>query len=405
MKGLKKIYGIALGFTSFCTFVYAKPKVSISIWADTGNIPLVEKRLEDFKAVYAKEAIFNFTVLQQSSSTCGTTVLANPELAADIFTFADDQFKLLMNKKLLLQVTDNPERVIEENGGMKSNLIKNCTQDGKLYAYPELTGNGYFLYYNKKYISNSDAKSMDKILDSCIKNGKKFTMDMKNGWYLYSFFKGAGLDVYENPDGSNFCNWNATNTKISGLEVAKGILRIANNPGFICLENEEFVKQVSDGEIVAAINGAWNANFLSKQWGKDFGATKLPTYTVKGSQAQMASFSGYKLVGIKANTEYPEWAMKVAMWLTNAKSQNLLFEATGECPANTILAASPIIQKSPAVMALSEQAKYSTVQRVGLSYWDPSRILGVVLSEGGNMSDSDIQMHLDTTVRKIKTGK
>lgn len=405
MKSYKKFFWITFGVSVMCAALYAKPKVTLSVWADTGNIPLIEKRLEDFKINYSKEATFNFTVLQQSSSTCGTTVIANPELAADIFTFADDQFRVLMNENLLLEVTDNPEKIIEENGGANSELIKACVKNGKLYAYPELTGNGYFLYYNKKYISNADAKSMDKILEVCAKNDKKFTMDMKNGWYIYSFFKGAGLDVYEKKDGSNFCNWNATDTKYTGLDVAKGIIKIANHKGFVCLENEEFVKQVSDGEIIAAINGAWNANFLSKEWGKDFGATKLPTYTVKGSQAQMASFSGYKLVGIKANTEYPEWAMKVAMWLTNAKSQNLLFEATGECPANVILASSPIIQKSPAVMALSEQAKYSTVQRVGLNYWDPSRILGVVLSEGGNMADSEIQIHLDTTVRKIKTGR
>lgn len=403
MKTSKSLYCAGIMFSLLGSFVFAKPKINLSIYTDTGNIPLIEKRLEDFKLNYAKEATFNFTVLEQSSSTCGATVMANPELAADVFTFADDQLNVLYKENLLLEITDNPARVIEENGGKKSDIIKACTKKGKLYAYPELTGNGSFLYYNKKYFSASDVASFDKILNICEKNGKKVVMDLKNGWYLYSFFKGAGLDVYQGDEGkSNFCNWNATNTKYSGVDVAKGILKIANHPGFLCMENEEFVKQVADGEIIAAVNGAWNAKFVNKIWGSDYAAIKLPTFTVRGNQVQMASFLGYKLVGVKSSTPHPDWAMKVASWLTNAKTQNMLFELTGECPANITLAASPNIQKSPAVTALSEQAKYSTVQRVPESYWNPSRILGVVLSEGGEMSDAALQAQLDSTVVKIR---
>ena len=40
-------------------------------------------------------------------------------------------------------------------------------------------------------------------------NDKKVAMCVADGWYIYSFFKGAGFDMSLNADGTNSCNWNA----------------------------------------------------------------------------------------------------------------------------------------------------------------------------------------------------
>lgn len=405
MKRLTKRFFAFTGFLLSASVVFAKPKVNLSLWVDDGNVNLITKRLDDFKSHYGKEAHFNFTVIQQSSSTCGTTVRANPEIAADIFTFADDQFNDLMKDKLLLEVTENTERIIQESGGRGSSIVLAAMSDGKLYSYPEVTGNGYFLYYNKKYFTEEDVKSMDRILEICAASNKKMAMDLKNGWYIYSFFKGAGLEVYITDVNSNFCNWNSKTEKIKGLDVAKGILKIAGHSGFISVDNDEMMKRLVQGEVIACVNGAWNANLVAETWGKDIAATKLPEYTVAGQQVQMSSFAGYKMVGINSRTANPEWAMKVAEWITNAKSQYMIYEKTGECPANMTVASSPAIKFTPAVAALSQQAPYSDVQRVANSYWNPSRILGVVLSEGSKFNDSILQLQLDNTVRDIQNLK
>lgn len=42
--------------------------------------------------------------------------------------------------------------------------IDAATVDDTLYAYPMTADNGYFLYYNKKYLSDSDVKTLDGIL-------------------------------------------------------------------------------------------------------------------------------------------------------------------------------------------------------------------------------------------------
>ena len=56
----------------------------------------------------------------------------------------------------------------------------------------------------------------------------------------------------------------------------------------------------------------WNAVTVEEAWGSGFGAAKLPSYTCGGTQVQMASFSGYKLIGVNAYSKQREWAARLA---------------------------------------------------------------------------------------------
>ena len=40
----------------------------------------------------------------------------------------------------------------------------------------------------------------------------------------------------------------------------------------------------------------------------------------------MSSFTGYKMMGVNAYSKYPEWAAKLADWLTNEENQTIRFE-------------------------------------------------------------------------------
>ena len=116
----------------------------------------------------------------------------------------------------------------------------------------------------------------------------------------------------------------------------------------------------------------------------------------------MYSFAGYKLVGVKSNSENKEWALKLAEWLSDEKTQLMICQAKGECPVNLNAASNPLVKKSPAIAAMAEQTKYSSTQRIGSSFWNPALVLGVVLSDGKNLSDQEIQSQLDVTVRNIR---
>jgi arabinogalactan oligomer/maltooligosaccharide transport system substrate-binding protein len=114
----------------------------------------------------------------------------------------------------------------------------------------------------------------------------------------------------------------------------------------------------------------------------------------------MASFAGYKLIGVNAYSANAGWAAKLAEWITNEDNQTLRFQQRGQGPANRKAADSEEVNQAPAIQALIEQSEYSSLQRVGAAYWDPTTVFGNKMA-GGNADGEDLQVLLDTMVEQI----
>lgn len=396
------VLAVSLMLTAGCAARKPKPTVKLSVWwSDEDDRDLINTEIENFTKKHASEAELEITVSTESVLTVRDTVLARPKSAADIYMFADDQFEALRQSGALYEITENVDDITAANGGKDSGACRAATYDGKLYGYPITAGNGYFLYYNSQYFTEDDIKSLDRILEISAQNGKKTTIDYSSGWYIYSFFRGAGLELGINEDGvSNHCNWNTTSGKYKGTDVAEAMLAIARHKGFINLNDKGFLSGVKDGTIIAGVNGAWNAETVKEAWGENFAAAKLPCFTLAGDSVQMGSFSGYKLLGVNAHSENTEWAMKLAEFLSSEEIQIKRFEVLGECPSNVNAAQSPTVKTSPVITALSEQEKFADTQRIANTYWDPSYIFGVTMA-GGNPDDKDLQELMDTLVSGI----
>ncbi len=375
--------------------------VSLSIWTSADEQEIMKEMIESFQEHYEKEAQFEITISEEDEKTCRDTVLADPAGAADLYSFASDQFDNLQRENALLPITDNTEQIISDNGGPDSAAVLSSSKDGTLYAYPMVASNGYFMYYNTAYFTENDITSFDRMLDIAAENGKKVAMDFTSGWYIYSFFKGAGLDVEMNEDRvTNSCNWNDRSSSYTGVDVANAMLAIAGHDGFLNCTDENFVNGVKDGTIIAGINGAWNSGNVEEAFKENYNAAKLPTFTLAGNQVQMHSFAGYKLLGINAHTKNPEWAMRLAAWLTNEENQLTRFRKRGEGPSNVKAAASEEVQAAPAIKALSEQSAYSHLQNVAETFWTPTFKFGTTIA-GGNRDKADIQKLLDVMTEGI----
>ena len=273
--------------------------------------------------------------------------------------------------------------------------------DGVPYAYPLTADNGYFLYYNKAYFSEEDVRTLDRMLEAAAESGRLVVMDWSSAWYVYAFFGNTGLEVGLNEDGlTNHCTWNSTEGPIAGVDVARAMLNVAASPGFASRTDEEFLAGVRDGSVIAGISGVWNAVAVQEAWGENAGAAKLPTYTCKGRQVQMASFSGCKLIGVNAYSKHPEWAARLAEWITSEENQRLRFEVRGQGPANVNAANSPEVQSAPAIAALLEQSNYSQLQRVGGKFWDPVTEFATSMAQG-NPSGASLQTQLDRMVEGV----
>ena len=348
--------------------------VNIDLWcSETEEYQTVMKKLcDDFAAQYP-DVDFNITLGAVSEADMKDRVLEDVEAAADVFVFPDDQLEALVKAGALNEVA--AQYTYDMNETDTPATVEAAQYDGKQYGYPFTASNGYFLYYDKNQLSDEDVASWEALTAKADELGKEVGCEVANGWYLYGWFKGAGCELTENEDTSNNCDWNSE----TGLAAAESIQTIASAKSFKSYGNDDLLANLADGKVVAYVSGTWNVNAFSDAYGDGYAATKLPTFQVNGEDKQMASYSGYKFVGVNAYAENTGWSMLLAEYITNATSQEAVYEATGEGPSNT-----EALEKasSPALDALAAQSAFAELQRVGGKYWDPASSLGKNILEG-----------------------
>lgn len=368
--------------------------VTLTVWASEEDQDLTTQLLEDFKSTYS-DVTFDITLGAESESTAKDTVLTDVEAAADVYAFADDQINQLVAAGALQEVAATYTfDVATENA---AGAVEAASVDGKLYAYPMTADNGYFMFYDSSIFTEDDVQSLEKMIEVADAAGKKIAMDISNGWYIYAFFQGAGYDLTLNDDGlNNTCTWNAA----GATDVAQAIMDLTASGVLVDMSDEDMATQIAEGTVVACVNGTWRAETAQEAWGDNYAAAKLPTFNVNGTDYQMSSYSGYKLVGVNPHSANIGWAMLLAEYLTNEASQTARFEARGLGPSNLAAASSDAVQSNPAIAALASQAAYATPQRVGDNFWSPAETLGQILASG-NPDGTDLQTLLDTTVEGI----
>lgn len=372
--------------------------VALKVWGAQEDHALLSGLIEGFKAQYSEEATFDITLEAVNETDCKYELLGNVNEAADVFTFADDQI-MTFAAAGILEPVPNQEEIKARN---LEGAVEAANLNGLLYGYPLTADNGYFMYYNKAYFSEEDVKSLDRMLEIAAQNDKKIAMDWSSGWYLYSFFGNTGLTLGLNEDYvSNYCTWNATNGEIKGTDVLEAMRNIASSKGFTNIGDDAFTSGVADGSVIAGINGVWNAIEVEEVWQENYGAVKLPTYKVAGKDVQMASYAGYKMIGVNAYSDHVEWADKLADYLSNEQSQAERFKQRGQGPSNIQAANSKEIIESVAMSALIAQSAYANAQRVGELYWDAATELGMTLASGGDLKGLSDQEFMNKIVNQI----
>lgn len=371
--------------------------VELTMWSEAANFDMLNTMIENFKTEHAGEVDLTVNLVENLDANVRGDVLNDVHNAPDLYTLVDDQLTDLVAGGALEPVP-NQEQIAKVN---LEDAVEAATVKDILFAYPMTADNGYFLYYDKRYLSDTDVQTLDGILSVAAANQKKFTMDWTSGWYMYAFFGCTGLEFGVNDDGiTNYCNWNATEGDIKGTDIAQAMLDIGANPGFESRLDAEFLEGVKDGSVIAGVSGVWNAVEIQNAWGDDYGAVKLPTFTCGGRQVQMSSFKGYKMLGVNYYSKHKEWALKLAEYLTNEENQKLRLEVRNQGPSNVNVASSEEVSKIPAIQAVIAQAEFGKLQRVGNSYWNPFMEFGEMMATG-NLKGLTLQETMDFLVSGI----
>jgi len=373
--------------------------VTLTMWGgeeDQAMLRIIaDSFIEEKLPHIASEAGINFNLTieigVEGEGTVGSTLLTDPQAGADVFAFPDDQMMQLYLGSVLQEVLINADQIKAANAG---GAVDAASVDGTLYAYPLTADNGYFLYYDKSVLSESDVASWDAMADAANAAGMQVTFPMGIGWFNIAFFRAIGLDAWVASDGiSTEANINGA----GGVDVAQAMLDLAAHPGFISLGGDEATTGAHNGTIAAFVSGPWDANAASDAWGDNYAATKLPTINIAGTETQMGGVLGCKLIGVNAFSEEVGLAMHLAEWVSNYQNQMLRFEMRSQGPSNIEAAGNPAVQANIALAAMAAQAQFSKFFSPGDNYWGNADALGNILADG-NPDNTPLQELLDNAV-------
>ncbi len=359
-------------------------KQTITVWAPEEVSALTQEKLDAWLANQADfSGKYTITVSAMGEGEAATQMLTDVEAGPDVYGFAQDQLARLVAAGALSAPGGTFLTNVQNNNDAGS--IGAATLDGKIYAYPETSDNGYFLYYDKSVVS--DPSTLEGILADCQAAGKNLYMDIQSGWYNVSFFFATGAECYYNYDTEGnvsgaVCDYNSD----KGLKALKGMVAMASHPNFSQSTGSDAALFNPEGGTAGAIvSGTWDSSTVKEYLGDNFAAAKLPTFTVDGETFQMSGFGGFKLVGVKPQTDSDKltFCHLLADYLTGEEMQQARFDAKGWGPSNKNIQASDAVKSNEALAALAEQLTFCPGQgQYPNAYWTLTEAFGTDINSG-----------------------
>ena len=323
-----------------------------------------------------------------TEADAGSKVIADVATAPDIYCFAQDQLARLVQANALAKPGKAAQEFITNNNDAGS--VSATKVAGDIYAYPLTSDNGYYMYYDTSIITEEDAKDLAKLVAACETNNKKFRFALENAWYTASFFFATGCHHnWTTDENGEFTSVDDTFNSDKGMIAMKGMQILTSSTAY-----DSNADIFTDAAIV--VTGTWNADAAKTHFGENLGATKLPSFTIDGQTYQLGSFSGYKLMGVKPQTDAKRGAVlqKLAQFLTNEENQLARFNSFGWGPSNLNAQASEAVKANESLTALAAQSAHATPQgQIAGVYWDNGKLLGAVAKAA--TTDAELQAGLD----------
>lgn len=384
---MKKLLSLVLALAmllSLCSFASAEGfSGEIKVWVADATVDFTIAQVEAFKAANPEYAGMTVTVQPVGEGDAAGNMLTDVEAGADLYVFAQDQLARLVAAGALEMVEENNAEIIkaENDGG----AVAAVTLGDVMYAYPMTSDNGYFLYYDKSVVT--DPTSMEAVLADCEKAGKNVYMEINSGWYQTAFFFGAGCTLTYGTDNdgaivSMDCDYASEN----GLKALKSMIKMAQSPAFV---NGSSASNATN--LGAIVDGAWDANAVKSILGDNYAAVKLPT--IDGYQ--MGGFGGFKMLGVKPQTDDAKLAAcdALALYLSSGDVQAARFEAVGWGPSNLAAQQSDAVKADVALSALASQLNFCVPQgQYPGEYWTLATALGddIMADKLDNATDAEL---------------
>ena len=356
---------------------------SLKIWVPDATKDFTEKQVASFMEAHPEYADYAVTVEAVGEGDAASNMLTDLDAGADIFNFAQDQLARLVAAGVLVELSEENAAVVAEENDAGS--VAAATMGDLVYAYPLTSDNGYFLYYDKSVVS--DPSSLEAVVADCEAAGKGFYMEINSGWYQPAFFFGAGCTLtYDTDDTGAFTACNVDYASDAGVGALKAIVALAKSPAF---HNGSSIGNATNA--AAIVDGTWDSSAAKELFGDNYACAKLPTFDLNGEAAQMSGFGGFKLLGVKPQTDEEKLALcdELALFLSSGEVQLARFKEVGWGPSNLSAKADEAVQADEALSALGEQLAFDIPQgQYPGDYWSLATALGDSVI-AGDYNDAD----------------
>ncbi len=368
----------------------------VVVWvSETAGVKELTKKQIDAFMEANPGIVVNATIEGISEADSATQMITDVESGADLYCFSQDQLARLVQAGALAVLGDQTSATVKERNDAGS--VAAASVDGKLYCYPLTSDNGYFMYYDKRIISDDIVDSLEDLVKACEDSNTQFSMEYKtSAWYNAAFFFATGCvsEWKTNADGS-FASVNDDFNSEKGLAAMKGMEILAKSPAAnSSSDGASFANAIPSAVVVT---GTWASSAIRDILGDNMGVADLPSFTVDGQTYHLGSFSGNKLMGVKPQTDPKKAAVlqQLALYLTDEAAQLERFDLVGWGPSNKGAQANEKVAGDPVLAALAAQSAYATPQgQIHGSWWDIAKVLGTAAEEA--QSDDDLKAALAT---------
>ncbi len=435
---MKKLLMVMALFLVALVTVGCSGKGPLTIWVGSESEAFYTQKMEEYKALYLEEKGEEFPhdirVVGVDTGTAAGTFLDDSDAGADIFTAAHDNLGKLIagasavapvqNQALLAQIqNDNPETFLQ--------VIKG-TVGGTEYTFAvPYVAQALVLYYNKQFITETQAQTWEGILEAAVANNKQAlslagTDGFNNSFILLATEAETGntsLRLYENGIQEN--TYGTGDDTIAKLKWGQYFFTHAN--GARRPSDSGWEVELKNEISIAFIGGAWHFSAAKAALGDDLAITILPTFELidgygeveAGTVFQSGTFADTKAFFMKKNSRYAEYLEDILLFLTSKDVQEESFVAAQNLPAyknaadefaafqeNTLEAKLAAAQVRMFEFGIPQpfgfQTRYNTYY---YSKGTPDLILEILENNGGNFgTDAQILAQMQIVETIWKTG-
>lgn len=230
-------------------------------------------------------------------------------------------------------VADITDLLAGKLDGVNKLGVDGMSVEGKIYGVPE-SMKAVAFWYNKDLLATPPATT-DELL-KLMKDGTPISISY-GCYHDFGWFSAFGGKIFDE-------NWKVIADQGTGvvdaLNFLKSMYDVSKANGWPKNDSEGLAPFV-EGKMAAITNGNWAMGDYKKALGDKLAVTALPAGPV-GPATPFLGIDGYY---INPNSQNKEAAIKVALYLTNAGSQELMMNEAGHVPVRTdVKITDPLIQ-------------------------------------------------------------